>query len=92
MYTGISERVKQLEAGIQEFFIIINIESLRSDDIIKALQKQSIGMIVVDEIQKAKSRSSQQGKNLLKLRADYMVAATGTLIMNNPLDAYMPLT
>lgn len=49
-------------------------------------------MIVVDEVQKAKSKASQQGKNLLKLKADYMIAATGTLIMNNPLDAYMPLT
>lgn len=92
VYMNIPERAKQIANGIEEFFLIINIESLRSDDIIKALQKQKIGMIVVDEIQKAKSKTSQQGKNLLKLRADYMIAATGTLIMNNPLDAYMPLT
>lgn len=92
VYMTIPERAKQIANGIEEFFLIINIESLRSDDVIKALQKQKIGMMVVDEIQKAKSKTSQQGKNLLKLKSQYMIAATGTLIMNNPLDAYMPLT
>ena len=92
VYMTIPERAKQIAAGIAEFFIILNIESLRSDDTIKALQKQKIGMMVVDEVQKAKSKTSQQGKNLLKLKSQYMIAATGTLIMNNPLDAYMPLT
>lgn len=37
------------------------------------------------------TKSSQQGNNLLKLTAPYKVAATGTLITNSPISAYMPL-
>lgn len=92
VYTSIKDRVDQIANGIEEFFIIINIESLRSSDIVTALKLNDIDMIAVDEIQKAKSKTSQQGKNLLKLQSKYMIAATGTLIMNNPLDAYVPLT
>ena len=55
---------------IDEFFIITNIETLRNDDIITALNKNpnEIGMILVDEVHKCKSTSSQQGSNLLKLK------------------------
>lgn len=43
-------------------------------------------------VHNCKSKSSQQGENLLKLKDfKYKVAATGTLLMNNPLDAYVPL-
>lgn len=37
------------------------------------------------------SKSSQQGSNLLKLKSDYQVAATGTPITNSPMSAYIPL-
>ena len=43
-------------------------------------------------VHNCKGWSSQQGKNLLKLKDyKYKVACTGTLLMNNPLDAYVPL-
>ena len=46
-------------------------------------------MIVVDEIHSCKSPSSQQGKNLLKVnKAKHLIGATGTLLLNNPVDAY----
>lgn len=48
-------------------------------------------MIVVDEVHTCKNPTSIQGKNLLKLSSKYKIAATGTLITNNPLDAYVPL-
>lgn len=38
------------------------------------------------------TKSSQQGTNLLKLDAPFKIAATGTLITNNPLSAYVPLS
>lgn len=38
------------------------------------------------------TKTSQQGTNLLKLDAPFKVAATGTLITNNPLSAYVPLS
>lgn len=93
VYDSIAKRAEQLMNPIKEFFIIINIESLRSDAIIKAIQKScnKIGMMIFDECHKAKGWASKQGENLLKLESQYMVAATGTLLLNSPLDAYVPL-
>lgn len=93
---GIQERLEQLQKPIKEFFVITNIETLRSDKILKALQKSKINkfdMVVVDEIHKCKSNSSLQGKNLLKLNtATYKIGATGTLLLNSPMDCYVPLS
>lgn len=93
-YGGITERLAQLNAPIKEFFVITNIETLRDKRIIKAINKgkNKFDCIFVDEIHTCKSSTSQQGANLLKLdNAKYKVAATGTLLLNNPLDAYVPL-
>lgn len=92
---GIPERLKQLQNPIDEFFIITNIETIRNDDITKAIlnnKVNKIDMIVVDEIHTTKNHQSAQGKNLLKLtKAKYKVGATGTLLLNNPFDTYVPL-
>ena len=90
----VAKRAEQLKNKIDEFFIILNIETLRSNEVIEALKENinEIDMIIFDEAHKAKGWSSQQGKNLLKLKDfKYKVACTGTILMNNPLDAYVPL-
>ena len=71
----------------------MNIETIRSDDIVRALKTgpNKFGMIVVDEVHKCKNKNSAQGHNLLKISADYTIGLSGTLILNNPLDAYVPL-
>jgi SNF2 family DNA or RNA helicase len=88
------KRAAQLKDPIDEFFVITNLESLRDDRIIEAFKKSSnkFGMIAFDEAHKAATKTSQQGTNLLKLEAPFKVAATGTLITNNPLSAYVPLS
>ena len=48
-------------------------------------------MIVVDECHTIKSPSSTQSKNLLKLDAEYKIGLTGTILLNSPLDLYVPL-
>jgi SNF2 family DNA or RNA helicase len=92
-YRPMDKRAEQLRNPIEEFFIITNIESLRDDRIIEAFKKSenSFGMIAFDEAHKAATKTSQQGTNLLKLDAPFKIAATGTLITNNPLSAYVPL-
>lgn len=78
-----------------EYFIITNVESLRSAEIASELIRLcgdgTIGMIAADEIHKTKNPNSQQGKALLKLKAHTMVAMTGTPLMNTPLDLYVIL-
>ena len=93
-YRSMEKRAAQLKDPINEFFVITNLESLRDDRIIEAFKKSSnkFGMIAFDEAHKAATKTSQQGTNLLKLEAPFKVAATGTLITNNPLSAYVPLS
>lgn len=47
-----------------------------------------IGMVIIDEIHKAKNPSGQQGKAIHRLQPHYKMALTGTPVMNNPLDVY----
>ncbi len=77
------------------YFIITNVESLRDATIVDALKQACecglIGMIAFDESHKAKNPSSQQAKGILKLRAETMIAMTGTPLMNKPFDLYIIL-
>lgn len=77
------------------YFIITNVETLRDCEIAEELQKLcktgEIGMIALDEAHKCKNPQSQQGKGILKLQADTMIAMTGTPLMNNPFDLYIIL-
>ena len=91
---SVNDRLEDLKSPIDEFFVITNIETLRNNDIIKELKSNKnnkFDMIVVDELHTAKSSTSQQGKNLLKLKADYQIGLTGTILMNSPMDVYVPL-
>lgn len=93
-YSSIKERAAELMSPMDAFFIITNIESIRSDDVLQALKttKNKIGMIVLDEAHKCKSPSTQQGAHLLKLtNYEHKIALTGTLIINKPVDAYTAL-
>ena len=78
---------------IDDYFIITNVESLRDANITSELhklcEKNVINMIAADEVHKMKNPSSQQGKAFLKLKADTMIAMTGTPLMNTPLDLYI---
>ena len=86
------ERIEEIKSNIDEFFIIINIESLRNPDIVKAFNdRNDIGMIAVDEIHKIANKQSQQADGLMKLKSEYKIGATGTLIVNSPLSAYTSL-
>ena len=93
-YATIGERIAELTKPIDEFFLVVNIETLRSDDFINAIKlgPNKIDMIVVDEVHRCSNRGSLQGSNLLKLKARYQIAATGTLLTNSPLTAYLPLS
>lgn len=93
-YRSMDKRAQQLKDPIEEFFVITNLESLRDDRIIEAFKTSAnkFGMIAFDEAHKAATKTSQQGTNLLKLEAPFKIAATGTLITNNPLSAYVPLS
>ena len=92
---GIDKRLEQLLNPIDEFFVIVNVETLRDDRIVKAINKNKhnkFDAIFFDEIHVCKSNQSAQGKNLLKLTtAKHRVGATGTLLLNNALDTYVPL-
>lgn len=93
-YATVKERAAELMQPIDEFFIIINIESLRSEDVIQALRttKNNIDLAVFDEVHRSSNPSSLQGRGLLKLtKFAHKLGLTGTLITSTPLNAFTPL-
>jgi len=92
-YETIPVRARILKEPISEFFVIVNAATLRSDEFIEAFKKSKnkFGMIAVDEAHRFATKTSQQGTNLLKLKSEFKIAATGTLLINSPISCYMPL-
>jgi len=94
-YASIKERADQLYNKIDEFFVIINIESLRDNLVIDAILNSvnKWDMIVIDECHRVKDPGSIQGKNFLKLSkvGKSHLGLTGTLLVNEPMDSYVPL-
>lgn len=93
-YKTVAERAKELAGPIEELFVVVNIAAVRDDKVVEAFKKASESskwMIAVDEVHRCNNKGSQQGANLLKLNAEWKIAATGTPITNSPLSAYLPL-
>ena len=93
-WAKIVDRADELKNIINEFFVIINVEMLVYDSVVAAINnsKNEFDMIVVDEVHKVKGSKASRSNNLLKLnKANYRIGLSGTLIMNNALDSYMPL-
>ena len=90
---------------IKEKFIITNIETMRAGSVkegkkyyfpiaeqIKELcDNGTISVIAFDECHKSKEPTSLQSRAMINVTAKYMVAMSGTPLMNNPLDLYFPL-
>jgi len=53
--------------------------------------KNKIDMIAIDEVHKCKDPTAQRTSNFIKLDSEFKLAMTGTLLLNNPLDAYVAL-
>ena len=94
VWMTVKERAEQLKNKIDEFFVIINIESIREDCVVDAINnsENKFDMMAFDECHKAAGTNSIQSNNLLKLAdAIYKVGMTGTLLTNSPLSAMIPL-
>ena len=87
-------------------YIITNIETLRAGaekisktkyhfPIAEKLQELckngTISVIAFDECHRSKEPTSLQSRAMINVTAKYMVAMSGTPLMNNPLDLYFPL-
>lgn len=98
LYVGgtVKSRIEDIEEVAQgetnEFFLITNLETLRNkvvQEYLKDLTRDGlIGMVVFDEIHKAKNAISKQGRSIHCLQSKYKIALTGTPLMNNPIDLY----
>ena len=92
-YRSMDKRAEQLRNKIDEFFVLLNVESIRDTKVIEAIKKSEnkFGLILFDESHRIGAPDTTQYNNLMKLDADFKVAATGTLIVNNPLSAFPSL-
>jgi SNF2 family DNA or RNA helicase len=92
-------------APVLPYFLIMNIEAIRykagrkfmiADEIISWINDGRISMVIIDEIHKNASPSSQQGKQLIRIKKytesrAMWVSLTGTPITKQPIDVYTPL-
>ena len=92
-YRPMTKRAEQLKAKIDEFFVLLNVESLRDPKIVEAIKKSEnkFGLIAFDESHRIGAPDTSQYNNLMELDSDFKVAATGTLIVNSPLSAFPSL-
>lgn len=90
---GTKDKINDLKTHTKELFLITNIETFRSDKFVDALKKnKNIDMMVIDEAHYCRNSQSHQGKNILKVsNIPYKIAATGTPLVNSPVDAYAVL-
>lgn len=92
---SVQDRINHLNQPIEQTVVITNIETIRNKDIVELIENgpNKFEMIVCDEIHTVKNKTSQQGNNFLSLvKHKYKIGATGTLLLNSPLDAYVPLS
>ena len=70
--------------------LIINYESLRSEDVLKVLMEWKPEIIVADESHRIKSHKAQQSKAVILLgdTAKFRMILSGSPILNKPLDIY----
>ena len=92
-YRPMAKRAEQLKNKINEFFVLLNVESIRDPKIVEAIKtsENKFGLIAFDESHKIGAPDTTQYNNLMKLDSDFKVAATGTLIVNSPLSAFPSL-
>ena len=92
-YRPMTKRAEQLKNKIDEFFVLLNVESIRDSKVVEAIKKSEnkFGLIAFDEAHKIGAPDTDQYNNLMKLDADFKVAATGTLVVNSALSTYPSL-
>lgn len=87
------------------YFIILNVEALRykegrkyeiADQLISLINSGWLNMIIIDEVHKNLSPTSQQGKQILRIKKNakkpcMFLPMTGTPIVNRPTDLFVPL-
>ena len=87
-------------------YIITNIETLRAgaekisktkyhfpiaEKLKELCDNGTISVIAFDECHRSKEPTSLQSRAMINVQAKYMVAMSGTPLMNNPLDLYFPM-
>lgn len=103
--TTVEEMKAQIDAIPEEFFWVMNMERIRLNSadaksetgvvhhLNKLIASGELGMVAIDEIHKIKSITSSTAKGILALDPSMSkVGMTGTLLVNNPLDLYCPMS
>lgn len=100
----VDETKEQIKSCPSEFFWIINIEKLRCkekeeksgttlvDYLNVLIDEGELGMVIIDEIHACKNPEASQSKQLQRIKNDAIkVGMSGTLVVNNPLNLYVPM-
>lgn len=81
----VKKRIKGVWAETDEYGYPI------TEKIQELINSGEIGMVAIDEAHKCKNPDAEQAQQMLSLNAPVEIAMTGTPLMNQPLDLYVPL-
>lgn len=100
------DKLEDLDNLPDSRYLITNIETLRAgaekiskskyhfpvaEKLQELCKKGIISVIAFDECHKSKEPTSLQSRAMINVTTKYMVAMSGTPLMNNPLDLYFPM-
>ncbi|MFT3949194.1 MAG: DEAD/DEAH box helicase [Agriterribacter sp.] len=88
VYHGAS-RKKEALTDLQHHVIITTYSTMRNDA--DDIAEQGYGMAVIDESHNIKNPSTQIAQAVMKIRADFRLALSGTPVVNNTFDLYSQL-
>ncbi|PVD51188.1 ATP-dependent helicase [Terrimonas sp.] len=88
VYHGVN-RKKEILTEPEHQVIITTYSTMRND--VDDIAQQGYGMAVIDESHNIKNPSTQIAQAVMKIRADFRLALSGTPVVNNTFDLYSQL-
>lgn len=83
---AMSKRINMIQSAPKGTIFIINIQSVRNNGIIRALNFRNLAVCILDECQCIIGKTSQQTEGMHALQSEFRWALSATPIKNNPLE------
>lgn len=85
---SIPKRIEAVNCAPKGTIFIVNLESVRNERFVRALNDRNLAVCIIDECQYMIGATAQQTRGMHALQSDYRWALSATPIRNTPLEWY----